>query len=441
MENNQKKQDEKKANWNIKPYLAVGLTAFIVIILSISVFFLIYRYHGLASNWGVLLNILEPIIIGFVIAYLINPIVKWEEKFLLKWLVKRMKKQEKARKLSRGLSITGALVIVFIVIFLLLKMVIPELFASIERMITQLPDQAEAFQIWIRKTIQPESEIAFYLEKAMDNGIDLLVDWGKTEVLPQTKNIVASVTSGIISVMKTLFNVLVGLIISVYILMEKERFVGQAKKLIYTFFSPERGNSIIETVRKSNEIFGGFISGKILDSAIIGVICFIGLYLLKMPYTVLVSVIVGVTNVIPFFGPYIGAIPSAILIALTNPIQGVYFVIFIVILQQIDGNIIGPRILGESTGLSSFWVVFAILVGGGLFGFIGMVLGVPVFATFYYVMKRLVAHILRKKGLPVETSAYTTLDEVDPETNLPDYDKDDEEDKEEQDEKIEEKKK
>lgn len=435
MENNQKKQDEKKANWNIKPYLAVGLTAFIVIILSISVFFLIYRYHGLASNWGVLMNILEPIIIGFVIAYLINPIVRWEEKFILKWLAKRIKKQEKARKLARGISITGALVIVLVIILLLLKMVIPELFASIERLIIQLPDQAENFQMWIQGHIDSESEMAAYLEDALDNGVDYLVNWGKTEFLPQTKNLVTSVTSGVISLFKTLLNIVVGVVISVYMLMGKERFIGQAKKLVYTFFSPERGNSIVETVRKSNEIFSGFISGKILDSAIIGLLCFIGVYFLRLPYAVLVSVIVGVTNVIPFFGPYIGAIPSTILIALTSPIQGLYFLIFIAILQQIDGNIIGPRILGESTGLSSFWVVFSILVGGGLFGFMGMVMGVPVFATIYYIVKRVVAHTLRKKGLPVETDAYTTLAEVDPKTNQPDYDMEECESEEEQKEK------
>ena len=209
--------------------------------------------------------------------------------------------------------------------------------------------------------------------------------------------------------------------ISVYILMGKETFIGQAKKIVYAILPAYKGNVLIETIRKGNDIFGGFISGKILDSAIIGVLCFIGLSILKMPYCLLVSVIVGVTNVVPFFGPYIGAIPCTILITLANPIQGLYFVIFILVLQQLDGNIIGPRILGESTGLSSFWVIFAILVGGGLFGFLGMVIGVPAFATIYYIIKRIISYILKRRGLPQETNDYTELVRVDPDSKHLDY--------------------
>lgn len=164
---------------------------------------------------------------------------------------------------------------------------------------------------------------------------------------------------------------------------------------------------------KSNEIFGGFIIGKIIDSAIIGVLCFVGLSMLKMPYTLLVSVIVGVTNVIPFFGPYIGAIPSAVLIMLTDPKMGIYFILFILVLQQLDGNVIGPKILGDSTGLSAFWVVFAILLGGGLFGVIGMILGVPTFAVIYYIINMLINHMLEKKKLPIDTAAYGEMSYVD----------------------------
>ena len=213
-----------------------------------------------------------------------------------------------------------------------------------------------------------------------------------------------------------MFNFIIGIVISIYVLLGKETFIAQAKKLVYAVFPADRGNVIVATVRKANDIFGGFIIGKILDSVIIGILCFIGLSILQMPYTLLVSVIVGVTNVIPFFGPYIGAIPSAILIMLANPIQGLYFIIFILVLQQVDGNIIGPKILGDSTGLNSFWVVFAILVGGGLFGVAGMIFGVPLFATIYYITRKLTAWVLRKKGLPEETAAYTEVERIDVDT-------------------------
>ena len=419
----QEKREERKANWNIKPYLAIGLTAFIVIFLSMVAFFLIYRYHGLMDNWKLLLGILQPIIIGFVVAYLVNPIVKWEEKYLLKWFLKRAKKEYKARKAARAISVAGALIFVAVILAVLLNMVIPELYSSIERMVIQLPRQVETFITWFEGYITSDSQVSTHLEQALNKIIDIFEDWARTDFLPQTRNLLSSLTSGVLSVVRVLLNIVIGVIVSVYVLMSKETFVGQAKKMVYAILPAKQGNVLIEVARKSNHIFSGFISGKILDSAIIGVLCFIGMYLLKLPYVVLVSVIVGVTNVIPFFGPYIGAIPSTILIMLTSPIQGLYFLIFIIVLQQLDGNVIGPKILGDSTGLSSFWVIFSILIGGGLFGFMGMVLGVPVFATIYYLVQKLTAYILRKKGLPQETAAYTELTSINSSTNRPDYTK------------------
>ncbi len=412
---------QRKANWNIRPYLAIGLTAFIVIVVSMAVFFLIYRYQGLGAYWKSLMGILQPILIGIVIAYLINPVVRWEEKYLLRFLTAHMKTEARAKKTSRLLSIFGAILFVLIILSVLLNMVIPELYSSIRGLVVQLPDQVDEFSKWLQKYVGEESELPGYLEQMLNKIVDFVENWVETDLLPQTTNILASLTTGVISAVKVLLNVIIGIIISVYVLMSKETFTGQAKKLVYALLPAAKGNVVVETVRKSNEIFGGFISGKILDSAIIGVLCFIGLTVLRMPYTVLVSVIVGVTNVIPFFGPYIGAIPSAALIMLADPVKGLYFIIFIIVLQQLDGNIIGPRILGESTGLNSFWVVFAILVGGGLFGFLGMLLGVPVFATIYYMIQKLVAYILRKKGLPQQTAAYTEVVRVEPSDNLLDY--------------------
>lgn len=406
MEENNKKSENQKANWNIKPYLAMGLTAFIVIVACISVFFLIYRYTGLTELWNKLLGILQPITIGLIIAYLVNPIVKFEEKYLLPLLKKKIKNPKRAEKLSRGASILGALVFVGLIIGVLLQMVIPELYRSIEKMIVDLPKQVNSFMDWAESYIDEDSKLAKYLEQGLQQGIAFFEDWAKTEFLPQTKNIITSLTTGVISVVKVLFNVVIGIIISVYVLMGKETFVGQAKKLVYAVFPAKQANVIVHTVHKSNKIFGGFISGKILDSLIIGIICFIGLSILKMPYTLLVSVIVGVTNIIPFFGPYLGAVPSAILIALSSPLYGLYFVIFILVLQQIDGNIIGPKILGDSTGLTSFWVVFAILAGGGLFGVPGMIMGVPVFAVIYYIIRNMINHVLERKKLPKESKDY-----------------------------------
>ena len=254
-------------------------------------------------------------------------------------------------------------------------------------------------------------------KEAVKKGTDAIENFWQTDVLTKVQTYLTSITSGVIYGVKLVLNILIGLIISVYVMASKETFAGQAKKMIYAIFKPVRANIIVETVRKSNEIFGGFISGKILDSAIIGVIAYIVLAIMKMPDSILIAVIVGVTNIIPFFGPFIGAIPSFVIIVLQDPMKGIYFLIFIVILQQIDGNIIGPKILGDSTGLSSFWVVFAIMVFGGLWGFPGMLLGVPIMAVIYYIVQRSISYFLKKRGLSDQTSEYIYLTRVDKNTN------------------------
>lgn len=422
----EQKGTREKTNWNIRPYLAIGLTAFLVIVGSLAFFFLVDRYHGFTSIVGKLIAILQPITIGLVIAYLMTPVVNFEERHLLPLAQQKMKDPEKAKKLVRVVSVIGALAFFVLIIAVLLLMVIPELYKSINGMIGTLPKQVNDFMDWLNEHVSSDSEISSYLEVGLMKGTEFFENWAKTDFLPQTKNIMVGVTAGVISAVRMLFNVLIGIIISIYVLMSKEEFIGQSKKLMYALLPGRSANAVIHTVHKSNEIFGGFISGKLLDSLIIGILCFICLSLMKMPYTVLVSVIVGVTNVIPFFGPYLGAIPSAILIMLANPIQGVYFILFILILQQFDGNILGPAILGESTGLSSFWVVFAILVGGGIFGILGMIIGVPTFAVIFYVFRRTVNHILKKKQLPQDSGNYIKVEKLDVEKHvLVDFPEDD----------------
>lgn len=414
----EQKNTSEKTNWNIRPYLAIGLTAFLVIAGSLSFFFLIDRYQGFAAIVGKMIAILQPITIGLVIAYLMTPVVNFEERHLLPLAQQKMKDPEKAKKLVRVISVLGALIFFILIIAVLLLMVIPELYKSINGMIGTLPRQVNDFMDWLNEYVSSDSEISSYLEVGLTKATEFFENWAKTDFLPQTKSIMVGVTAGVIGAVRMLFNVLVGIIISIYVLMSKEVFIGQSKKLMYALLPGKSANAVIHTVHKSNEIFGGFISGKLLDSLIIGILCFVCLSLMKMPYTVLVSVIVGVTNVIPFFGPYLGAVPSAILIMLANPIQGVYFIIFILILQQFDGNILGPAILGESTGLSSFWVVFAILVGGGIFGILGMIIGVPAFAVIFYVIRRVINHILRKKQLPQGSSSYIKVEKLDVEKHM-----------------------
>ena len=247
------------------------------------------------------------------------------------------------------------------------------------------------------------------------------MNWAKEQMIPQLMkvmqgNFVSSFVSNAVSFLK---NVFVGLIAAIYMLSSKDTFAAQSKKLIYSVFEVDTANMILENLRFVHKVFGGFISGKLLDSLIIGVITFFCITILNMPYVLLISVIIGVTNIIPFFGPFIGAVPSTMLILLANldnPLKAVYFVLFILVLQQFDGNILGPKILGDSTGLASFWVLFAILVFGGLFGFVGMIVGVPLFAVIYSAISGLVNKSLRKREMSQKTTDYADLDHINTET-------------------------
>lgn len=410
-----------KDNSGMRRYIDYALIVFVLFCCCTLFFFAVYRYRGFGAVVGKITKALQPIIFGLVIAYLINPIMMFVERNALRLFRNRLSSRKKERKVARVIGTVCAIVIFILIVALLIYMMIPQLIESISGMINTLPEQTEAFIKWFDDFTKLESKWTKAIEEAMMSTATYLEDWAKTSLLPNIQTYVGSVASGAISFVKVLVNFLVGLIVAVYVLMGKEKFIGQSKKIVYAVFKPVRGNIIIEVVRKSHEIFGGFISGKILDSAIIGVLCYIGLSLLHMPYALLVSAFVGLTNIIPFFGPFIGAIPSVVIIALAEPVKGLYFIIFILALQQLDGNIIGPKILGDSTGLNSFWVVFAIMVGGGLFGFAGMLLGVPTFAVIYYLVRRIVNYALRKRKLPYHTKDYIQLQSVDVKNNEPVY--------------------
>ncbi len=358
-------------------------------------------------------RVLKPVIYGAVIAYLLNPIVKRVDILLVPLLKKRIKKAGQAEKISRAAGVFTAIIFLIVMIVALCNLLIPELYVSIRNMVFTLPGQLNGLVQTLNEVEIDDSTTSNLLRTAVEEGTTMLQDWLRKDLMGQLNEWMSNLTVGVINFFSEIFSALIGLIVSVYILFSKELFARQSKKIIYAVLRPNHANMVLHLTTKSNQIFGGFIIGKIIDSAIIGVICFFGLSILDMPYTMLISVIVGVTNVIPFFGPYIGAIPSAILIFLSNPMQGVYFIIFVLVLQQFDGNILGPKILGNSTGLSAFWVIVAILLGGGLFGFVGMVMGVPTFAVLYYIIQMLVNHKLERRSLPKGSEYYDPMSYVD----------------------------
>ena len=389
-----------------------GLTFFLVIAACVIFYFALLRINDISAGISKLVDVLKPILYGFAIAYLLNPVVKQIDRWLIPQLKKKMT-LEKARRVSRSVGVLASLVMLLALILALCNMLIPELYKSIRDMVYTLPGQISDVVEKITSIQTDKSPAGIMARNLLEQGSDVLQNWIKQDLLTKVNEVMSNLTVGVISFVNEILNFLIGLIVSIYILFSKETFSAQSKKIVYAVFRTNHANMILHLTKKSNEIFGGFIIGKIIDSMIIGVLCFLGLTILKMPYILLISVIVGVTNVIPFFGPYIGAIPSAILILLNDPIKGLYFLIFILVLQQLDGNVIGPKILGNSTGLSAFWVVFSILVGGGLFGFVGMIMGVPTFAVIYYIITMLINHMLEKKKLPLLTSQYGEKSYVD----------------------------
>lgn len=405
----------------IRDYIKKGITAFLVILAGVACFFIFLRFDSVIDVFGKIIKVLSPIIYGFVFAFLLNPIVKRVEGWVTLGLRKFWKKEERVQKTARSIGIFSALVVAIIVVVAFFNMLIPELYNSIKDLVVTLPNELSQWGKDINTLIKGNSTLDNLVKNALLQGNDAiekwvqtdLLSWVQNDLLEQTNNIITGVTSGVISVVNVVMNIFVGVIVSIYVLFSKEKFMSQSRKIVYATMKPRTANNVLHIAKKANHIFSGFIIGKIIDSAIIGVLCFIGLSILKMPYTLLVSVIVGVTNIIPFFGPFIGAIPSAILILLVDPMKGLYFIIFVLLLQQLDGNVIGPKILGDSTGLSSFWVIFSILISGGLFGFTGMIVGVPTFALIYYVVKMYIQERLEKKKLPTDSDCYTETNYVD----------------------------
>ena len=395
----------KHEDW--KEQIKWGITAFSVLAAVSLVYVLVNNFYAVKQNLAVFLQILMPIIYGAVLAYLMSPVYNLVVKILGK--VYYFFLGEKASQ--RFLGFFGTVASILFLFFLtsgLVSMLIPELTKSVLSLYFSLPDTINRSYNNLAVILEKFPDLRPYAEKAYEEISSFFT--GKPDntqaIFAHLQNLATFFTNGIWSTLTIIKNILIGLIVMVYLLNMKDLLRRQFRKLLFALFSQKKAKGIIEEMQYVHRVFGGFILGKIIDSIIIGILTFFVLSLMKMPYTLLVSVIVGVTNVIPFFGPFIGAIPCFFLILLTSPIQSLYFAISILIIQQIDGNIIGPKVLGDSTGLSSFWVLFSILLFGGLFGFVGMIIAVPFWAVLMNALRRYMDRRLQKKNLPISSSEY-----------------------------------
>ena len=402
-------------------YFLWGLTALCVISASLLLGFTLYNFRTVMSAGRTLVRILMPFIWGFAIAYMLLPVFNFNIRWMEPCLLTRAKSRVKAKGQIRLAASILTVVEGCLVVGALLSMVVPQLLVSIYSVVEQMQSMenfSEQLQRLINDLLQSNPILEHNVMQAYEGAVSQLSDFVSGFVLPQ----MVSVVSGFMSTVTAVKDFLIGMIIVIYVLCSKDLFCAQAKKLTYSLLPVKKANIVVDNLRFTHRIFGGFISGKLLDSLIIGIICFVALSVMKLPYPMLIAVIIGVTNIIPFFGPFIGVVPSALLVLMADfqqPIRCLYFIIFILILQQFDGNILGPKILGDSTGLSAFWVMFAILVFGGVFGFVGMLVGVPLFAVFYALVSGLVNRSLRSKNLSEKTADYYGLGSIDPITLEP----------------------
>ena len=391
-----------------------GLTAFLVIAASISFYYLVFHSSNISAGFQRIMGILMPVVFGLAIAYLLAPVLNFLEQKALFPLCRKcgIKESPRQRSLVRGVGILVTCFLFVAMIYAVIAMTVSQVVPSVQGVILNFDSYTNNVISWINQTLEDNPEFGDYATKTIDRFSNQLEVW-LNEILPNTASLIMTVSLSVINVLDVMKDFAVGFIISVYVLASKERFAGQAKKICYAIFRRDTANVVIRNFRFTHRTFIGFLGGKIVDSIIIGLLCFVGTSLMQTPYAVLISVIIGFTNIIPFFGPFVGAIPSIILIFAVDPTHCVYFAIFILALQQFDGNILGPKILGSSTGLAGFWVIFAITLFGGLMGVFGMIVGVPIFAVIYAVAKSVINSMLDQKSMPVETKKYETVEYVD----------------------------
>lgn len=385
-----------KVNWNSK-YTTIAIYSFLVAVSIILFYLAISQVSIFTDKLDSIIVIMQPFIIGFSIAYIINFLLEfYENKVFETKYIKRLNLKSK-----RGLGIVLSYITAFFIISMVVKFLLPQLIDSVVGLVNDIPTYINNVTELVSKAIKELNIEDQYSRTLMDNFNNLVnyIIRFVTNLIPALGGFVAKIASSI-------WNVILGIIVSVYLLIDKEKLCALSKKVTYGLLPEDYANNLIKLVHKSNYTFGRFLIGKIIDSLIIGILTFIILTIFKMPYTVLVSVIVGITNIIPFFGPFIGAIPSFIIILFVSPVQSVWFLLIILFIQQLDGNVIGPKILGDSIGISAFWILFSILVAGKVLGLVGMIIGVPLFAIFYSIVKGFIEGRLKKKGLKTETKDY-----------------------------------
>ncbi|MCH5324866.1 MAG: AI-2E family transporter [Eubacterium sp.] len=425
-----------KYKWD-KKYLYWGITAFLVLAAASVFFILLSEFKQVAGAVGTFLGILTPVLYGFIIAYVLSPVATFIEKPCLRRLFYTIqdKKRERferlhpgeeppprtfpVRRVARVMSVVITMMLALALVIGLIWIVLPEMITTVNQLVSQMPTYAKQLTTWVSETLENYPEAETYVLQFTNGFSDMLNKWLSTELLPSMTNIWDLITTNVMTIISVSLNLLLGFVIAIYFLNSKELFAAQFKKVTYCLFKTRTANKLIGTVRDIHKSFGQFITGTLINAFIVGAMYIVVLSIFDMEYAILISVIMGITCIIPYFGPFIGAVPCMLLLLLADPWQCVSFFIIMMVIQLLDGNVISPKIIGDSTGLSSFWVIFGMLVGQGIFGFAGLIIGIPLFAVIYAFVKGRVVHGLERHDLPQDSDDYREIHHIDEETGEP----------------------
>ena len=396
----------KRFRWD-KRYLYWGITAFCVIAACVIVFLGLSHWRSILSVLKFILSIMMPFVYGLVLAYLLNKPMVFFEKKVFRFIGR--KNPERVHKLRRATSVFVTMTLFTVLLGGSLSLLMPQLYRSLERLVNALPEYFTIAIEWVGKFLEGNPQLEGVVLGVVGSVEENLIEWLKTTALAQLSTLLAGFSTGVIGLLREIINFTIGYVIAIYAMYHKEQFINQTKKLIYAAFKPRRASSVLGGLKFVDATCGSFIASKLLDSLIVGVVCWIAMTIAQIPYALLISIIVAVTNIIPFLGPFIGAVPSALLIFMESPMKCLIFIIIVLVIQQLDGNVLYPRLQGSALKLSGFWILFAIIFFGGLFGFWGMMLGVPVFYTIYHGVSIYIQSRLKKRGMPVETAAYASV--------------------------------
>ena len=405
-----------------RTYINWGITVIAIIFVGIAFYFLFLRWSGIVSSFKTLRGILAPVSYGMIIAFILDSLVMTIMRLLA--MIPRAQKplSRRVQRVHRAVGVIVSEIVFVAVITVLIQSIVPQLTDSLRTLVSNFDRYIDNLERWAEARVKDYPLLQPYLDSVQEQFSSVeetIKDFLKNDLLTTLTRVTSVVTNGLVEVGTYVYNFIIGLIVSIYLLFSKQRILGLAKKLLFSLAKPAQANNVLREARFTIHMFKGFLVGKLLDSIIVGVLCFLGTVILKIPYSLLISIIVGVTNIIPYFGPIIGAVPSAFLVLLLDPVKCLVFVIFIIVLQQLDGNVIGPKVLGNTTGVSSLGVMLSILIGGGLFGIAGMILCVPTYAVIYSIVRRAAEQRLARKGLPIDSDVYVSLDRIDPDTLVP----------------------